>query len=52
VGATSATNLIIARLLERKPSRLYVFEKVSEETLPVMNEVIVKETLWRNALRI
>jgi hypothetical protein len=44
MGAIGDTNLIIAWLPVRKPSRQYVFEKASEETLSVMKEVMVKQT--------
>jgi hypothetical protein len=43
---------IVAGLPERKPSRPYLLQRASEETIPVVTEGRVEQTLEQHALKI
>jgi hypothetical protein len=51
-SVTIARTDIVAGKPERRPSRTYVLQTASEETLPVLKEALVELTLGRRALRI
>jgi hypothetical protein len=54
IGAsvTIARPDIVAGQPERKPSRVYVLQTASEETIPELKEAPVEPTLGRRALRV
>lgn len=49
---TIARPYIISQQPERKPSRPYILQMVSGETIPVLKEVLVELTLGQSALKI
>ena len=51
-SVTIARPDIVAGRPERKPSRAYVLQTASGETLPVLREALVELTLGQRALRI
>lgn len=51
-SVTSDRSDIVAGIPERNPSRPYVLQRGSGETIPVVTQARVELTLWQRALKI